>query len=108
MVQLTGSQGIHDLPAKLTLPGLSSGTTASPQVASVLPPADERPAPQPLPPQEREALTGTPAMLPPAAALPPMPAPAAPSQPLEKMGEDRNVLAQQAQATAAPLLLPTA
>ncbi|WNM08068.1 helix-turn-helix domain-containing protein [Komagataeibacter nataicola] len=100
--KLTGSQGIHDLPAKLTLPGLSSGTTASPQVASVLPPADERPAPQPLPPQEREALTGTPAMLPPAAALPPMPAPAAPSQPLEKMGEDRNVLAQQAQATAAP------
>ncbi|MGS0647880.1 helix-turn-helix domain-containing protein [Komagataeibacter melomenusus] len=100
--KLTGSQGIHDLPVKLTLPGLSSGTTASPQVASVLPPADERPTPQPLPPQEREALTGTPAELPPTAVLPPVPAPAAPAQPLEKMGEDRNVLAQQAPVTAPP------
>ncbi|AZV38073.1 helix-turn-helix domain-containing protein [Komagataeibacter xylinus] len=104
--KLTGSQGIHDLPAKLTLPGLSSGTTASPQVASVLPPTDERPAPQPLPPQERDALTGVPDTLPPAAVLPPMPAPAAPPQPLEKMGEDRNVLAQQ--ASPAPASVPSA
>ncbi|GBQ36648.1 helix-turn-helix domain-containing protein [Komagataeibacter saccharivorans] len=94
----TGSQGIdHDIRAKLTLPGLSSATTASPQVASVLPPADEQPVPppQPLAPQEREALTGTPAAPPPAPA-------ATPPVPLEKMGEDRNALAQQAAAPQAP------
>lgn len=87
-----------DLPARLTLPGTST-VTASPQVASMLPPADDRPTPQPLPPQEREALTGMPAApaAPPPAADPPMPT--APTQPLEKMGEDRNVLAQKQAAT---------
>ncbi|ATU72585.1 hypothetical protein SXCC_04679 [Gluconacetobacter sp. SXCC-1] len=107
--KLSSSEGTgNDTPARLTLPGLSSPpTTASPQVASMLPPADERPTPQPLPPQEREALTGmpatpaTPAAPPPSD--PPMPAPAAPTQPLEKMGEDRNMLAQQqAAAQSAP------
>ncbi|GAN99874.1 hypothetical protein Gxy13693_033_048 [Komagataeibacter xylinus NBRC 13693] len=104
--RLTGTDGLgHDLPGKLTLPGISSSaTTASPQVASVLPPADERPEPppQPLPQQEREALTGTPAPVQQAAPPMPEPAPAAPTQPLEKMGEDRNVLAQQAAAAAQP------
>lgn len=102
--RLTGTDGLgHDIPGKLTLPGLSSSTTtASPQVASVLPPADERPEPppQPLPPQEREALTGAPPPMPQAA--PSEPVPATPMQPLEKMGEDRNVLAQQAAAAAQP------
>ena len=105
--KLTGTDGLgHDLPGKLTLPGLSSSsTTASPQVASVLPPAEERPEPppQPLPQQERDALTGTPSSVPmPQAASAEPPAPATPTQPLEKMGEDRNVLAQQAAAAAQP------
>ncbi|GCE82755.1 helix-turn-helix domain-containing protein [Komagataeibacter diospyri] len=102
--KMTGTDGLgHDIPGKLTLPGLSSSTTtASPQVASVLPPADERPEPppQPLPLQEREALTGAPSSV--QQAAPPEPAPVAPTQPLEKMGEDRNVLAQQAAAAAQP------
>ncbi|MCE2574516.1 helix-turn-helix domain-containing protein [Komagataeibacter sp. FNDCR2] len=87
--RLTGSPGMdHDAPARLTLPGLSSATTASPQVASVLPPADEQPVPppQPLPPQEREALTGAPAAPPPTPAPAPLSPP--PLPPLEKMGED--------------------
>ncbi|MBE7729128.1 helix-turn-helix domain-containing protein [Komagataeibacter sp. FXV3] len=101
--RLTGTDGLHDIPTKLTLPGLSSSTTASPQVASVLPPAAERPEPQPLPQQERDALTGTPSSVPmPQAASAEPPAPATPTQPLEKMGEDRNVLAQQAAAAAQP------
>ncbi|ARW16096.1 helix-turn-helix domain-containing protein [Komagataeibacter europaeus] len=104
--KLTGTDGLgHDIPAKLTLPGLSSSSTASPQVASVLPPAEERPEPppQPLPQQERDALTGTPSSVPmPQAAPGEPPAPATPMQPLEKMGEDRNVLAQQAAAAAQP------
>ncbi|KAB8122264.1 helix-turn-helix domain-containing protein [Komagataeibacter medellinensis] len=93
----------NDLPARLTLPGTST-IPASPQVASMLPPTDDRPTPQPLPPQEREALTGmpaTPASSPPADVPIPAPMPASPTQPLEKMGEDRNVLAQQ-QATTQP------
>lgn len=101
--KLTGTDGLgHDIPDKLTLPGLSSSTTtASPQVASVLPQADERPEPppQPLPLQEREALTGGPSPV--QQAAPAEPVPAAPPQPLEKMGEDRNLLAQQQAAAAA-------
>ncbi|MCE2563859.1 helix-turn-helix domain-containing protein [Komagataeibacter sp. FNDCF1] len=100
--RLSSSGGAPDIPTRLTLPGLSSSTTtASPQVASMLPPAEERPAPQPLPPQEREALTGVPATTPaPQPSSPPMPA--APSQPLEKMGEDRNLLTQPSAAAQSP------
>ncbi|RFD20567.1 helix-turn-helix domain-containing protein [Komagataeibacter melaceti] len=101
--RLTGSPDVnHDAPARLTLPGLSSATTASPQVASVLPPADEQPVPppQPLPPQEREALTGTPAT-PPATAPAPVPLAPTPAPQLEKMGGDP-VPAQVPEPTPAP------
>ncbi|PYD74020.1 helix-turn-helix domain-containing protein [Novacetimonas hansenii] len=89
--RMTGASEHPVITTHTDLPGISTPGTASPQIASVLPAPGELPPnpPQPLPQQEQNSITALAPSGPPEDTSPAK----APSGPVEKMGEDKNALA---------------